>query len=108
MSSSRLDVLMKFLEEDPTDSFTRYAIALEYASMHHLSEAIMKMEELITLDPNYVPAYQQLGGFLKQTGNTGEALKIFERGIQQAALMGDKHALDEMQEAIDELDESDS
>ena len=106
MSSSRLEALMKFLEEDPTDSFTRYAIALEHASMNNFSEAVVKLRELIVLDPNYIPAYQQLGSFLKQIGKANEALEALERGIQRAALTGDKHAQNEMQEAIDELEES--
>jgi len=33
MSESRLQALQRFLEQDPNDSFTRYAIAMEYVSM---------------------------------------------------------------------------
>ena len=106
MTSSRLEALMKFLEEDPTDPFTRYAIALEYASMQNFPAAIAKMQELLSLDPGYVPAYHQLGGFFKQIGEPNEAIRILEQGMQRAALAGERHAQGEMQELIDELEES--
>jgi tetratricopeptide (TPR) repeat protein len=108
MNSSRLEALKKFLEEEPNDIFTRYAIALEYASMQNLPEAIAKLEEVIAFDPNYVPAYQQLGSYLRQAGRKDDALKILERGIQVAALVGDTHAQGEMQEAIDDLEDANS
>ena len=104
MRPSRLEELQKFLEVEPNDSFTHYAIALEYASQKNLPEAIKKLEELILLDPNYIPAYQQLGYLLAQSDRKDDALIIFEQGIQTAALVGDTHAQKEMQEAIDELD----
>jgi tetratricopeptide (TPR) repeat protein len=105
MSGSRLEALKKFLEQDPADAFTRYAIALEYASLNNYPEAIAGMEELIVLDPNYVPAYHQLGNFYKHIGNINEALKILEKGIEHAAQTGDRHAQSEMQELVDELEE---
>ena len=103
MSGLRLEALQKFLEQAPADTFTHYAIALEYAAMHEIPEAVAKLEELIGLDPNYVPAYQQLGNLLAQLGRKQQSLRILEKGIQVAALVGDTHAQSEMQEAIDEL-----
>ncbi len=100
----RLRELQKFLEIEPNDSFTLYAIALEYASHKNIPEAIKKLEELILLDPNYIPAYHQLGNLLAQSGRQDDALMIFEKGIQTAELVGDTHARKEMQEAMDELD----
>ncbi len=37
--SDRLSVLFQFLEKDPEDSFTIYAIALEYVSQKKFNEA---------------------------------------------------------------------
>ena len=105
MSASRFDTLKKFLDEDPNDCFTHYAIALEYVSTQKIPEAIAKFDEVIKLDPNYVPAYHQLGLLLAKLNRNNEALEMFERGIQVAALIGDTHAQSEMQEAIDELEE---
>lgn len=104
MKLSRLEELKKFLEAEPNDSFTHYAIALEYVSQKNIPEAIKKLEELLTLDPNYVPAYQQLGYLFIQTGKKDAALIILERGIETAELVGDTHARREMEEAIEDLE----
>ena len=103
MSSSRIDSLKKFLEAEPGDTFAHYAIGLEYASLQELQPAIEKFEEVITLDPNYVPAYHQLGLLFAKVNRKIDALKILEKGIEIAALCGDTHAKAEMAEAIDEL-----
>jgi tetratricopeptide (TPR) repeat protein len=105
LHSERLKELKKFLEQEPNDSFTHYAIALEYASLKKIPEAIQKLEELILLDPNYIPAYQQLGYLFAQSGRQEAALLIFEKGIEAAALVGDTHAQKEMEEAMDELED---
>lgn len=36
----RIELLQSFLEEDPTDAFTLYALALEHAGLGHFREAI--------------------------------------------------------------------
>ena len=103
MTSSRFDILKNFLDEDPKDPFNHYALALEYVAQQKSHEAIAKFEDVITLDPNYVPAYHQLGLLYAQLNRRDDALKTLEKGIQIAALVGDTHAQTEMQEAIDEL-----
>ena len=102
--TERLEELKKFLEVEPNDSFTHYAIALEFASLKNIPEAIRKLEELILLDPNYVPAYQHLGYLLSHYGRKESAVKVFEQGIQMAEHVGDTHAQREMEEAIDDLE----
>ena len=104
MTSSRLDVLKQFLEQEPSDPFNHYAIALEYAAHQMYIEAIKKFQEVIRLDPGYVPAYQQLGLLFSQLGRKSEAQEIFVRGIEVAESSGDAHARAEMQDALDELD----
>lgn len=38
MSQDRIAQLKEFLENDPADSFTRYALALEYAGLGEIQE----------------------------------------------------------------------
>ena len=105
MTQSRLDSLLKFLEQEPDDVFTHYAVALEYAGMKDYKKAIKKLEEVINRDPNYVAAYQQLGRLQAQTDHEDDALRTFEKGIQVASLLGDTHAVKEMKESLDDLDD---
>ena len=100
---SRLEQLQKFLEEEPTDAFTHYAIALEYVAKKQYDKAITMFEESLVLDPQYVAAYHQLGLLYAQMNMKTDALKIFDQGIRVAGNLGDVHANAEMENAIDEL-----
>ncbi len=105
MSTSRLSALQKFLEQDPNDSFTRYAIAMEYASQKDFISAIDQLQQVTVIDPKYIPAYHQLGLLHSQLGKKEESKQFFLSGIQAARLVGDSHAVSEMQESLDELEE---
>lgn len=100
---SRIDQLRKFLEDEPADAFTHYAIAIEYASVGKFAQAIEMFEEVIALDPNYIAAYHQLGLLFVRMNNKREAVKTLEQGVKVAELIGDAHAQSEMEDALDEL-----
>ncbi len=104
MTVSRLDALKKFLEEDPADSFTHYAIGLECVALGRYEEAVSKFQEVIALDPAYVPAYHQLGLLLGRLDRKDEAIVILGRGMEMAERAGDAHTGQEMREAIEELE----
>ena len=103
MRVSKLRELEKFLEQDPSDSFTHYAIALEYAASSDMDGAIEKLKALISMNPKYVPAYQQLASYLIKLDLYRDAQDILEKGILVAGLEGDRHAQNEMQECLDDL-----
>ena len=105
MTPSRFEELQKFVEQDPTDPFNHYVIALEYGRSEQYPEAIQAFIDLIQFDPTYVPAYHQLALLYIRLTRRQDARAMLERGLQAAALVGDTHARDEMQEAIDTLDE---
>jgi len=101
--ATRIEKLKLLLAQDPSDSFTRYALALEYAGMNEPAQAGSLLEELINRDPSYVPAYQQLGYLYQKLDRRDEAAAIFKRGVQVAAQQGDSHAKSEMEEALSGL-----
>ncbi len=104
MNQERMAKLKVLLEKDPADSFTRYALALEYASHGEHRIALAYLRELLDLDPKYVAAYQQLGTSLAGLGNREDAAEVLKKGISVATEQGDLHARSEMQQALDELD----
>ena len=103
MTSPRLEQLNRFLEEDPGDPFTHYAIAMEYVKMKSFREAVGKLEEIILIEPHYVPAYHQLGLIHLELNNINEARVILQRGIRTAGEVGDSHAGAEMEEVLEGL-----
>jgi Tfp pilus assembly protein PilF len=103
MREERITRLKALLEQDPNDSFSRYALALEFAALDNNSEALALLENLLKRDKLYVPAYQQLGYLYQKLGRSEEAASAFKRGIEIASQQGDHHARSEMQEALDDM-----
>jgi Tfp pilus assembly protein PilF len=103
MREERIARLKASLEQEPNDSFSRYALALEYAGMNNTSDARALLEDLVQRDPTYIPAYQQLGYLYQKLGRQEDARSIFTRGMEVAARQGDSHAQSEMQDAIDDM-----
>jgi len=103
MRNDRIAQLKDFLENDPNDSFTRYALALEYAGLGETPLAISLLLEVLERNPAYVPAYQQLGFQYQKLDRRAEAIQVLQRGIEVAREQGDTHAQREMHDALDEI-----
>ena len=97
---SRREILEDFLAQDPNESFSRYALALELEKENSVREAIEQLREVISRDPGYTAAYQQLGRLLVQNGLMDEARDIYRSGIETARASRDQRAVNEMQEAV--------
>lgn len=98
--SSRLEQLLVMLNEDPKDSFLRYAVAVEYASAGSTGDAIALIDSLINDQPDYLGAYYKLGQLYEQTGDYEKALDIYRRGATLAEKQGNRKTLSELNEAI--------
>jgi len=101
---TRRDMLEEFVAQDPNDSFSRYALALEFEKESRVEDALPQLREVIARDPSYVAAYYQLGKLLAQVGQIEEARDVYRRGLDAAMASGDQRARSEMQEALDNLD----
>lgn len=101
---TRKEILEEFVAQDPNDSFSRYALALELEKENRVSDALPQLREVIARDPGLVAAYQQLGRLLAQSGADAEAREIYRQGISVATGAGDQRARSEMQLALDMLD----
>ena len=97
-------MLEEFVAQDPNDSFSRYALALEFEKESRVEDALPQLREVIARDPSYVAAYYQLGKLLAQVGQIEEARDVYRRGLDAAMASGDQRARSEMQEALDNLD----
>lgn len=100
---NRIETLLAYLKTDPQDSFVRHALALEYAKLGKLENAIQWLKELLRDQPDYLGSYYQLGKFLEQCGEFDEAMQTYEAGMQVARNLNDTKTLSELQHAYDEL-----
>lgn len=101
----RILKLTELLEKDPNDSFTRYALALEYKSNGDVQTSINILNELLQRDERYVAGYHQLGQIYVNQNRTDLAKKIYRKGIEQADKTGDKKAKREMEEELEEIED---
>lgn len=100
MVNNRIEQLKAFLEDDPKDSFTRFALALEYQKTDDLETAIGLFNEIITDEPEYVGVYYHLGGIYEKLGDLDKAARIYTIGIDIAVKIDDHHAGKELKEAL--------
>ncbi|MEM9916942.1 MAG: tetratricopeptide repeat protein [Bacteroidota bacterium] len=105
MSNQRLQQLLQFLENNPEDSFLRYALAKEYEKMGENQQALESYRELLDKDPDYVGAYYHLGKLYQKLQQTDTAMTTFEKGIEVARKVGDQHAKSELMGAKMELED---
>lgn len=100
---SRIDKLIAYLHESPTDSFLQHALALEYQKIGDHNKARHLFEKLLQENPSYVGSYYHLAKLLEFENCTQEALLVYEKGMEQARLQNDTHALAELKSAWEEL-----
>jgi Tfp pilus assembly protein PilF len=100
---NRIEILQGFLNDNANDSFSRYALALEYVKAGRHDDAVREFETVRTNDPDYVATYFQLGQLYQRLGRQHDAEKTFRTGITVAAKAGDEHTKSELEGALEEL-----
>jgi Flp pilus assembly protein TadD len=100
---SRRRQIEGMLADDPDDTFLNYALAKELASEGDVEAACAAFDRVLTLDPNYVPAYFQKAQALATEGEIEAARDVLVRGIAVAQRTGDAHAAGEMTAYLDTL-----
>ena len=100
---NRIEILKGFLKDNPDDSFSRYALALEHVKLGQNDEALREFEAVRKSDPDYVATYYQLGQLYQKLGLKHEAEKTFRTGITVAAKADDEHTRSELEAALEAL-----
>ena len=100
---SRIDILKGFLNDNANDSFSRYALALEYVKLGQNDDAVREFETVKAKDPDYVATYYQLGQLYRNISMPHEAERTFRSGITIAAKIGDEHTRSELEGALEML-----
>jgi|ERR1039458_3066274 Tfp pilus assembly protein PilF len=103
MASSRIDILNSMLAQNPNDSFARYGLAMEYRNRGDLPRAAAEFRALTAADPDYSAAYFHGAQTLERLGQIEEARQWYQRGIEVTTRKGERHALGELQAALDLL-----
>jgi tetratricopeptide (TPR) repeat protein len=102
LEPTRIEILQQLLDQNPSSTFARYGLAMEYAKAGDLQGAVAAFEEVTKTDPNYSAAYFHGGQTLEKLGKLDEARDFYRRGI---AVTRDPHARSELEAALDILGE---
>lgn len=104
MSDLMIKRLQAYLERDPHDTFTKFALALEYQKGNKPEKARELFEQIVEADPAYVGTYYHLGKLYEQMNATDRARETYQKGIREAQTAGDPKSLAELQEALQVLE----
>ncbi len=99
----RIPKLKEFLAASPGDPFLQHALALEYIKTGDEATALQLFEDILLRNPEYIGSYYHLAKLLERTGNNALAIGWYEKGMAQARIAGDNHALNELRMAYEEL-----
>jgi tetratricopeptide (TPR) repeat protein len=100
----RMQTLIRLIEIDNNDLFSRYALALEYVSSLDKQNALFHFLFLLNNHPEYIPTYYQLAKLYEQLNDTDAAIATYQKGIAIAQKAKDLHALSELRSALQELE----
>ena len=101
--TTRRETLEQFVREDPSDSFSRYALALELEKTGETGAAIEQLQEVLRRDESYVAGYYHLGRLLARSGRVDDARRVYTKGVDVAGAAGDAKTASEIREALDQL-----
>jgi Tfp pilus assembly protein PilF len=106
MSDARIAQLKAFLEEDPDDNFTLFALALEYIKKGDAGQAEKLFKSILVNDPAYVGVYYHLGKLYESLGDISMARSTYNEGIVVTRKARELHALSELETALGECGDS--
>jgi len=99
----RIAALNDILTQNPSDTFARYGLAMEYSNQGDLERSLAEFSTLIKTNPDYTPAYFMAAQTLAKADRIAEAKNMLADGIASARRTGNLHAQGEMEAMFAEL-----
>lgn len=100
---NRIEKLKEMLLANSTDSFLNHALALEYIKLGNDEEAKKLFKKILEREPGYIGSYYHLAKLLEKNDKTDEAIRVYEKGMEEAKKAGDNHSFGELRGAYEEL-----
>jgi Tfp pilus assembly protein PilF len=102
---SRIEKLLEYMKTSGKDSFLQHALALEYIKIGNDEEARELFNEILLREPTYIGSYYHLAKLLERAGDFDRAIRVYKRGMEEAKTAGDNHTYNELQGALEEIEE---
>lgn len=101
--NNRLEQLTKLHDMDPNDPFCTYGIAQEHVKAGRYDEATIWFDRTIEIDAHYCYAFYHKAKILNTQGDHSAAHQVLCTGMEAARAASDAHALEEMQELLEDI-----
>ena len=98
MNAERIDQLTRYLEEEPTEPFNVYALAMEYVD-NQPEKARLYFDQLLAQHPNYLPTYYHAASLYVDLDERDKAAELYDKGIDLARAQNNEKTLQELQRA---------
>lgn len=99
-------MLKEILTEQPGDAFARYGLAMAHAAEGDATTALEEFDRLLAEHPDYTAGYFMAAQTLVKAERLADAQARLKQGIASAQRTGNQHALNEMQQLLEELEEA--
>lgn len=99
----RIAALNDILTQNPSDTFARYGLAMEYSNQGDLERSLAEFSTLLKTNPDYTPGYFMAAQTLAKADRIAEARNMLTDGIASARRTGNLHAQGEMEAMFAEL-----
>lgn len=103
--TNRIKMLKEYLEDDPEDVFSNYALALEYLKISEEERAVEILENILKRDEHYLAAYYQLGKLYEKISRMDDAKKAYQKGFQIANQQKNQRTANELRSAFESMGE---
>jgi predicted Zn-dependent protease len=100
----KIAMLKEILAQQPGDAFARYGLAMAYASDGDAATALTEFDRLLAEHPDYTAGYFMAAQTLAKANRADEAKDRLRQGIASARRTGNQHALNEMQQMLEDLE----
>lgn len=104
-SDKKIKRLASFIQNNPGDSFSKFALALEFKKRDEFRKARILFEDIHRNDPKYVGVYYHLGKLYEMMDELSKARDMYKQGIDIASQQEDQErTTSELVEALAELE----
>lgn len=100
---SKIKQLARQIKNNPGDSFSKFALALEFRKEGEFKNARILFEDILSSDPDYVGVYYHLGKLYEALDRLNDAKLLYHKGIQIADEQQKARTKKELKEALQQL-----
>ena len=101
---SKIKQLARQIKNNPGDSFSKFALALEFRKEGEFKKARILFEDILSSDPDYVGVYYHLGKLYESLDRLDDAQNLYQKGITIADEQDEKRTKKELREALQQLE----